>query len=542
MRLRSTFAAALVLTLTTLAHAGERPNVLFIAVDDLRPELGAYGIKEVKSPNIDQLAKTGMVFDKAFVQQAVCSPSRTSLLTGRYPDTTHITDLYHYFRTFGGPNATTLPESFRLAGHVTRGAGKIFHPGAASGAGLYKNCSGACGCGCGGYNDPPSWNGYLIPPSLSLSPWNVTYGESWAALDESVYPESMHPDSQTAAYISAQLAAAGSRPFFLAPGFMKPHLPFIFPAHFLDLYAGYDEVAPDAAPPANGPMARDSWTAWSEVSSYADISALIAKDNLTDIIRAPSNAMPRAKAVEMRRAYLAAVSFNDACVGAVLDALTASGHDNDTTVVLWGDHGWQLGDHGDWGKHTNFESVVRAPLMIRSPLFAASSAGASTNAFTQHIDIFPTLLELAGLAPDAGLQGESLVPLLRDPTLPALPARGPFAYSQYPRNQSKCVPPEPECSFAHAMGYRVRTAEYAYTEWVRFDNITYTPDFSDKNKQVELYNHSGDVDGSEWTRFENSNLAEVPENAALVAQLAAILHRGPNLLHPAAGEVAALAP
>ena len=151
---------------------------------------------------------------------------------------------------------------------------------------------------------------------------------------------------------------------------MKPHLPFIFPASYLDLYAGYDDVAADAEPPADGPMARDSWTAWSEFSSYADVAALIVADNLTDVIKSPSNALPRAKAVEVRRAYLAAVSFNDACVGAVLDALTASGHDNDTTVVLWGDHGWQLGDHGDWGKHTNFESVVRAPLLIRSPLSA----------------------------------------------------------------------------------------------------------------------------------------------------------------------------
>jgi len=404
------------------------PNVLFIAVDDLRPEHGVYGGAAV-TPRIDAFARTALTFTRNMVQVGVCSPSRAVVLTGRYPDVTHITDLWHYFRTDGGPNVTTLPEAFRLAGHVTRGAGKIFHPGHASGAGEYKGCAGACGCGCGGYNDPPSWDDYLIPPSSAVPPWSVVYGPSWTALDEATHPVSTHPDAQIAAYISAQLAAAGGRPFFLAPGFMKPHLPFIFPASYLDLYAGYDDVAADAEPPADGPMARDSWTAWSEFSSYADVAALIVADNLTDVIKSPSNALPRAKAVEVRRAYLAAVSFNDACVGAVLDALTASGHDNDTTVVLWGDHGWQLGDHGDWGKHTNFESVVRAPLLIRSPLYAASSAGAATSALTQHIDIYPTLLELAGLPPDAGLQGESLVPLLRDPTLPALPRRGAYAYT-----------------------------------------------------------------------------------------------------------------
>ena len=171
--------------------------------------------------------------------------------------------------------------------------------------------------------------------------------------------------------------------------------------------------------------------------------------------------------------------------------------------------------------------------MIRSPLHAATSAGAMTHALTQHIDIYPTLLELAGLPPGDSLQGESLVPLLRNPALPALPGRGAFAYTQYPRNTTLCAPPEPDCSFAHAMGYRVRTPEYSYTEWVRFNNVTYTPDFSDPNKQVELYNHTGD-DGTEWTAFENSNLAAVPANSALVAELAAALHRGPNLLHPAA--------
>lgn len=214
-------------------------------------------------------------------------------------------------------------------------------------------------------------------------------------------------------------------------------------------------------------------TSAGELSSYADIKPIAARFNLS----VPGAQMPREKALELRRGYFAATSFNDYCVGLLLDALESSGRANETIVVLWGDHGWQLGDHSDWTKHTNFESVVRAPLLIRAPGYTAS-AGKVTQAFTQHIDIAPTLLELAGLPPQGGFQGVSLIPLLVNPDLTELPGRGPYAYSQYPRATTACSPPALYCDYPHAMGYTIRTPEWRYTEWVGYNNNTFTPNWT----------------------------------------------------------------
>lgn len=516
-------------SLLSVSHSAR--NVLFIAVDDLRPEHGIYGGAAV-TPFIDAFAKTATRFNSHNVQIGVCSPSRTSLLTGRYPDFTHVTDLYTYFRT-AGANTTTLPQYFRENGFRTLGSSKIFHPGHASGAGEYKNASETpCGEGCGGYNDPLSWDGYFLPPSSSLPPWSLVYNNSWFALDEAEFPVAMHPDSQSAAFIASALANAsgsGDR-FFLAAGFLKPHLPFIFPAHFLEPYAHYNALAPDAAAAVNESDA--AWTSWGELSSYADIAPIAARENLT----LPGAQMPVQKALELRRAYFAAVSYNDWCVGQVLAALDASGRANDTVVVLWGDHGWKLGDHSDWTKHSNWEADIRAPLLIRSPDHP-SAAGAVVAALTQHVDIAPTLVELLGLPPLDSFQGESLVSLLKNPSLPALPNRGAFAFAQYPRNATLCSPPAPYCSHPHSMGYSIRTPEWRYTEWVGYENATYTPIWDrhypgSRPQELiwrELYDHRGDV-GSNWQDFEQVNVATDPANAAVVAALSAALKQGPNLV------------
>ena len=329
------------LALLAASSSAAPSNVLFIAVDDLRPEHGVFGGAAV-TPRIDAFAKTATVFTRNYVQLAVCSPTRTSLLTGRYPDTTHINDLFKYFRT-EGCNVTTIPQAFREAGFATVGAGKIFHPGHASGAGLYPD--GGCP-GCNGYNDPPSWDSYSIPSSSAIYPWNVSYGNSSYVLPEAEYPDAVHPDGQTAAFIIAQLrahAAAGSgRPFFFAPGFLKPHLPFIFPQRFLTPYENYDELAADAAPVNAAGAASMSFTGWAELKSYADIAALIARNDIN--VSTPATAvMPRLKAIELRRRYFAATSFNDALIGEVLDALDETGFAANTTVIIWGDHGWMLG-------------------------------------------------------------------------------------------------------------------------------------------------------------------------------------------------------
>lgn len=330
-------AAPLVLLACCSYGAPAHTNVLFIAVDDLRPEHGVYGGAAI-TPRIDAFAATATLFPRNYVQLAVCSPTRTSLLTGRYPDTTHITDLYKYFRS-EGCNVTTLPQAFRDAGYLTLGAGKIFHPGHASGAGLFPD--GGCP-GCDGYNDPPSWDAYSNPSSSSLFPWNVSYGRSSYSLPEAQYPDTMHPDGQTAAYMVAQLRALASsgtgQPFFFAPGFLKPHLPFIFPSRFLSLYDNYVELAPDAAPVNAGPAPLLAFNEWGELKSYTDIAAVIKQGDIN--ISSPQTAiMPPKKALELRRAYLAATSFNDELVGQLLDALDETGLSANTTVVLWGDHG-----------------------------------------------------------------------------------------------------------------------------------------------------------------------------------------------------------
>lgn len=369
-----------------------------------------------------------------------------------------------------------------------------------------------------------------MPPSNNIAPWNATIGVSWTALNESEVPDAVHPDAQTAAYITGLLkgAAASGRPFFLAPGFYKPHLPWIFPSRFLSLYSNMTTLAQDFSPP-QPPMANASWTAWAELSTYLDVAATILENNLEFEILAPSNAMPPAKALELRKAYFAATSFNDAMVGQVLDALAATGLDKNTTVVLFGDHGWQLGDHGDWAKHENFEDTTRAPLIIRAPAYPQSAGRIVTGAFTQLIDLYPTLLELAGLPADPGLQGVSLVPLLANPNLPQV--RSPnAAYSQYATSVSIC--PGTFCWLAHGMGYSVRTPDARFTSWVQYDNNTYTTNWQPVAGQAvttELYNHTGDV-GYNWFLFENANLAYVAGNEGLVANLSAVLRGGPNLL------------
>ena len=322
------------LLVATLASA--RLNVVFIAIDDLRPEMGAYGGVAL-TPHMDAFAKSAVLMNRNYVQIGVCSPSRTSLLTGRYPDSTRITDLWHYFRDVGA-NSTTLPEAFRLAGYRTIGSSKIFHPGHASGGGDDWSSYNPCGPGCDGYNDPLSWTHYGIPASNQLPPWSYVNNQSWYSLDEAEYPRSMHPDAQSAAFAAAAIASASAagEPFFVAAGFLKPHLPFIFPAPFLEPYANYTTLAPDAAAATH--EAPASWTGWGELRSYADIAPIAARMNLTR----PGAQMPHDKALELRRAYYAATSFTDWCIGQVLAAIDAAGRADDTLVVLWGDHGWQV--------------------------------------------------------------------------------------------------------------------------------------------------------------------------------------------------------
>jgi arylsulfatase A-like enzyme len=482
-------------------------------VDDLKPLIGAYGAPLVKTPHIDALARHGLLFERAYVQQAVCSPSRSSLMTGRRPDTTRVWDLQTHFR-IALPDVVTLSQHFKEHGYHAQGIGKIYH---------------------GGLDDPRSWSvphatpkAPLYGPALQaeldrdraaavaagekvseeplerdpktglvLRVSNVRrriYGPAWEAADVG---DDHFTDGQTATRAIELLGQLGSqakgkdasttpsqgegkgapqgRPFFLAVGFQRPHLPFVAPKKYFDLYP------PDRIPLAGNPDApRD-----------APAIALHSSGELRTYKGIPAKGpLPPRDARDLVRAYYAAVSYLDAQVGRLLGALDAQGLRDDTIVVLWGDHGWHLGDHGMWCKHSNFESATRAPLIVAAP--GMKAAGKKTRALVEFVDIYPTLVDLARLPMPTGLEGTSFAPLLERPDRPWKTG----AFSQYPRGD--------------AMGYALRTDRYRYVEW------------RGKSGAVlgrELYDHRDDPD-------EDRNLAGRADAKATVDDLARQLARG----------------
>ncbi len=458
--------------LTPSPGTSKRPNVLFIAVDDLRPELGCYGNPLVKSPNIDRLAGRGMVFTHAYCQQAVCSPSRSSLLTGVRPDTTKVWDLETHFRK-ALPDVVTLPQHFKNEGYFVRGMGKIYH---------------------GGFNDPPSWSVPWTVPGKSrsadereLDPDAMAAraraqkakrrkgdrGPAFLAVDG---PDNSLHDGELADMAIDALRDAGNKPepFFLAVGFVKPHLPFIAPRKYWDLYD------PMEIPPAPNPyLPKDA-------PPYAlpDRNELWAYDGVP-----PESQLPEDYARQLKHGYYAAASYMDAQVGRVLDELDRLGLQDDTIVVLWGDHGWKLGEHGRWCKHSNVENDTNAPLLIAVPGMA--QAGKRSDALVEFVDIYPTLAELAGIPKPGHLEGASIVPLLANPGRKWKRA----AFSQYPRSVEG----------RSLMGYSMRTNRYRFTRWVSVDD-------HESVDSIELYDHDSDPQ-------ENMNIAYDPRRRGLVNEL-----------------------
>ena len=482
--------------------APSTPNILFIAVDDLRPELGCYGKDYIKSPNIDRLAKAGMVFNHAYCQQAVCSPTRSSLMTGTRPDTTKVWDLVTHFRT-ALPDAVTLGQHFKNHGYFVQGMGKIFH---------------------GGYDDPPTWSvpwqnpkavPYALPENLALNSRKVAgepdgepvapkakkKGKSAAgAVDETTQgklnsrgpayecadvPDNTYTDGKVAELAVATLRDLSQKkePFFLAVGFIRPHLPFVSPKKYWDLYdPAKIQLAPNKFRPKGAP-------------DYA----ILPGGELRNYYGIPVGSIPDVLARQLKHGYYAAVSYTDAQVGKVLDELDRLGLRQNTIVILWGDHGWKLGEHDAWCKHSNVENDVNAPLLLSVP--GMKSAGAHTDALVEYVDIYPTLSELAGLPLPGHLEGTSFKPLLDDPKRPWKSA----AFSQYPRSAGKS-------GSGPLMGYSMRTDRYRFTVWVgRNDHA--------KVDAVELYDHQTDPQ-------ENTNIAKDQANAALVKQLMAQWQQG----------------
>ena len=456
-----------------------RLNVLFIVSDDLRPELGCYGNSIIKSPNIDKLASTGLVFERAYCQQAVCSPSRTSVMTGTRPDTAKVWDLKTHFRK-ALPDVVTLPQHFKQNGYETQGLGKIYH-----GTEL---------------DDPPSWSietapvkrrkrktktKKKTPPKDNSAKDNEPSNESKVKLTKTGRGGAFRatddsPNGGSDGEVADQAIAAlrrfksDSKPFFLAVGFRKPHLPFNVPKHYWDMYDA-DKI----------PMASNRY-----LPKNAPEYSLVDKAEVWNYSGVPDTPhFPDDYARKMKHGYYASVSYMDAQLGRVISELDTLGMRDNTIIVLWGDHGWKLGEHDRWAKHSNVEIDARAPLIVSFP--GMEAAGRKTKALVEFVDIYPTLAFLAGLSLPDHLEGTGFAPLLFDPEIPWKRA----AFSQYPRTYKK----------QKLMGYSMRTDRYRFTRWVDRDD-------HDKIDALELYDQEKDPD-------ENVNIANDPAYTEIVAKL-----------------------
>ncbi|MFP6666677.1 MAG: sulfatase [Pirellulales bacterium] len=466
----------IILFLATTVRATDRPNVLFIAVDDLRPALGCYGDRTAITPNIDRLAKRGMVFERAYCQQAVCSPSRLSLITGRRPDTIKVWDLGTHFRK-AVPAVVTLPQFFKENGYHVRSIGKILH-GSGSPA-----------------KDPISWSVQPVydvnrdPKFRYATEENLTgKGLKRRAAEMAEVGDEAYLDGLICREALKALKShdRNSSPFFLAVGFKKPHLPFCAPRKYWDLYDR------DAIPlPSNASHPEDApelaTRSWKELEGYTDIPS--------------DRRLSREKAMELRHGYYACVSYVDSLVGRLLDQLVASGLAENTVVCLWGDHGFHLGEQGLWTKANNYELSARVPLLFCHP--GKTRAGSRTDALVELVDVYPTVTELCGMKLPGGLEGTSLLPLIKDPGLSWKKA----AFTQYPRSGKS----HRHRGHGDVMGYAIRTDSHRYVEWREWSNS--------KVVVRELYDHRTDAD-------EMKNVASHKEHKAKVVELSKLLNAG----------------
>jgi iduronate 2-sulfatase len=479
------------------ARAAEPLNVLFIAVDDLRPQLGCYDYPGMITPCIDRLASRGTVFNRAYCQAAVCRASRASLLLGLRPDTTEIWSngsRHKHFRDHL-PDVVTLPQHFKNHGYHSRSLGKIFH-----GAFVVRSQ----------WNDPDSWSvpawwpgpryyyteqgvrvarQVFAPRAKKLGVPVDDWGDYFVLGLSHEAPEvedNVLYDGQIADRGIETLRKVRDKPFFLALGFIRPHLPFIAPKKYWDMYPPEKvKVADNRHPPRDVPPV--ALTNWDHPRTYTDF---------------PDQGEPSEELVlQLTRGYSACVTYVDAQIGRVLDELDRLGLRENTVVVLWGDHGWHLGENHIWGKATNFELSTRAPLIVSHP--SAEAKGRKTDALVEFVDIYPTLCELAGLPLPDHLEGTSFAPLLDQPVR----AWKTAAFSQYPHGRFT--------------GRSIRTDRYRFTRWAPTNKPNQTA-------ALELYDHQADP-------AENVNVAGRPENVELVKRLSARLDAGWRAAAPGAG-------
>jgi iduronate 2-sulfatase len=461
----------------TFATEKSKLNVLLICVDDLKPVLGCYGDALAKTPNIDRLAARGMRFDAAYCNQAVCAPSRNALLTGLRSETLGIYDLATNFRQ-SRPNAVTLPQQFRTNGYTTQALGKLFH------------------VGHGNHEDPASWTvphwksnvvGYALPESKA--PQGLTREEALfdnqpaanlprgAAFEAADVADNAYADGTLADEAIRRLEAAAQQPdqpFFLGVGFAKPHLPFCAPQKYWDQY---DRAVFPLAELRTAPEGAPGYAAtqWGELRQYKGIPE--------------EGALPEDLQRTLIHGYYAATSYMDAQVGRLLAALETQGLANKTVIVLWGDHGWHLGDHGQWCKHSNYEQATRIPLIVVVP--GITTPGSVSRALIETVDIYPTLCEIARVPAPADLDGRSQLPVLRQ----AVPSVKDHIRHVFPRSGR--------------IGRALRTERYRLVEWKQ-------PGAPAETAELELYDYQ--VDPAESKNLATSQPQVVAELRAQLAQ------------------------
>lgn len=483
-------ALLLVMALKAVAAAPSRDaNVLFICVDDLKPLIHCFGDAHAVTPNLDRLAARGVQFDRAYCNQSVCAPSRFNLLVGSRSTTLGIYGFGRDFRTVF-PDAVTLPQYFKQHGYTAASIGKVFH------------------IGHGLYDDEPSWSRpsihgkvieYLLPESTenwklsreealfgnirtSVPRNKLVRGSAWESVD---VPDNAYSDGRMATEAVRALAEFGRtrEKFFLAVGFARPHLPFVPPKKYWDLYdPSRLPLAANPKPPDNAP-------------AYA-LKGMIELNQFSPIpLRGPLSEELQRRLIH---GYYASVSYVDAQIGRVLDALEEAGLSENTIVVVWGDHGYSFGTHGDWTKHSNYEEAMRIPVLFAGP---GITKGQPTSAMFETVDFYPTLAALAGLPPPAGPQpidGRSQISVLKDPAHAVV---RDHVYHAYPRNRQKLG--------GSWLGRAIRTSRYRLVVWQPFNNPSQAPD-------IELYDYVADPHESE--NVANRNPRVVAELQALLAQ------------------------
>ncbi|MCD6374171.1 MAG: sulfatase [Caldisericaceae bacterium] len=509
----------------------KKPNILFIAVDDLRPELGCYGSEIAVTPNLDRLAMDGLMFENAYCQQAICGPSRASIMTGARPETIGVLDNYTDFRELN-PDIITLPQQFRLNGYETVYIGKVYH-------GKFTD-------------DEKSWTrkpaqinlkkpslpgGYALPENQEIFKKNkqamiAKYGKAakyglgmGPAYECADVPDHTYIDGYNTEVAIATLKelGKGDKPFFLGYGLIRPHLNWNGPKKYWDLYdPNKIQLASSKRPPVNG-AAMGLHASFELRTRYG-----IPKDGPIN------NSLAR----KLKHAYLASVSYVDAQIGKMISALEEAGVRDNTIIIVWGDHGWHLGEMGIWGKATNYEVATRVPLIIWTPDMPDKNRGKKSDFLIELVDIYPTLCDLCGIDKPEHLEGQSFAPLLEDtnqpwktavfslfPT-PALREWGARPLSKEMREtyfgplikkvEQRIIAQQKEkwdreLFENYLIGYAMRTARYRMVIWK-------DRRFADKKPLfIELYDHQTDP-------WESKNIAE--EKPALVQKLLAQFNTG----------------